>query len=344
MQITAADLSILVEGVLEGDPNIIISGPSRIENGAEGTISFLANMKYEPFIYTSKASAFLVNHDFQPSQQIDATLIRVNDVYKTITFLLEKFDEKVYKKPEISKFAIIDGKAKLGKHLSIGHHTIIEANVEIGDNCEIGHLVYIEDGVKIGNDVTIYAGSKILGKSLIGNNCVIQSNTVVGADGFGYLPEDNFYKKVPQLGNVILEDFVEIGSNCVIDRAVMGSTIIREGAKLDNLIQVGHNVEIGAHTVVAAQVGVAGSSTIGEWAQIGGQVGISGHIKIGDKVKIQAKSGVAGNIENDSVLAGNPAFNYSKFNRSYVIYRKLPELEERLIALEEKLKAIQDKS
>ena len=342
MQMTTADLSILVDGVLEGDPNIIITGPSRIESGEEGTISFLANMKYEEYIYTSKASAFLVSHNFKPNQVIDATLIRVEDVYKTITFLLEKFDEKVYKKPVISTHAIIEDSAKLGKGISVGHHTVIEGNVEIGDDCEIGPMVFIEEGVQVGANVKIYPGCRIMGKSIIGNNCVIQANSVIGADGFGYLPDDNFYKKVPQLGNVILEDYVEIGSNCVVDRAVMGSTIIREGAKLDNLIQIGHNVEIGAHTVLAAQVGVAGSSSVGEWAQIGGQVGISGHIKVGNKVKIQAKSGVASSIEDETILAGNPAFSYSKFNRSYVLFRKLPEMEERIKAMEDIQKTNQE--
>lgn len=338
MQITAGELAKLVNGKLDGNPDVIIYGPSRIEEGEEGTISFLANDKYEPYIYSSKASAFLVDRSFVPSETIEATLIRVDDVYSTITQLLEKFGNKQEKPASISDAAIISSSAKIGNNVSVGHYTIVEQDAIIGEGSVIHPQVFIGSNVKIGKGVVLFPGVKIMHESIIGDHCIIQSNSVIGADGFGYLPEENGYKKIPQLGNVILEDHVEIGSNCVIDRAVMGSTILREGAKLDNLIQIGHNVEVGKHTILCAQVGIAGSSKIGEWSQLGGQVGVAGHFEIAARTKVRAKSGIGKSIKKtDLLIGGNPAMELGKFNRSYVVFRNLPALQKRIDDIENKL-------
>lgn len=342
MQITAGDLAEMVNGQLEGNPNEMIHAPSRIEFGEKGTISFLANLKYESFIYEAKASVYLVPKEFQAKKEIDATLIRVDDVYKTIALLLDKFDQKEFVAPSISSLAFVHNEAKLGKDLEVGPFAVIE-KATIGDHCKIASNVFIEDGVEIGNHVQLLSGVRVLNKSKIGDYSIVHSNSVIGAEGFGYLPNEEGYDRITHVGNVVIEKNVEIGANCVIDRATMGATRIGEGAKIDNLVQIAHNVEIGANTIISAQAGIAGSTQIGDWCVLGGQSGISGHIKIGDRVKIQAKSGVAGNHEEGKLLAGNPAFEYNKYARSSVVIRNLPELLDRVNQLEKQIENLKKK-
>ena len=338
MQITALELAKLVNGTVEGDENVIISAPSKIEEGKAGTITFLANAKYEKYIYTTKASAVLVDREFKAQSKIDATLIRVDNVYETVASLLNQFgaakDGKG--KSEISPHAIIDSTAQIGADVYIGAGVVIGSKVKIAAGSQIHPQVYLGDGVEVGANSVIYAGVKIYRDCIIGQNCILHSNAVVGSDGFGFAPqEDGSYKKIAQLGNVVIEDWVEVGANTVIDRATMGSTVIRQGVKLDNLIQIAHNVEVGRNSVIAAQSGVAGSTKIGSQVMMGGQVGIVGHIEIADKVKIQAQSGVNSSIkEEGKAIFGTPAIGYKEFLKSYAIFRKLPSLLKRINKLE----------
>ena len=336
MQITAKKLSEVLNGTLEGDPNVLVHGPSKIEEGEPGTISFLGNPKYESYAYTTASSVLLVSKDFVPTQEIKATIIRVNDVYASIASLLEQFGADNKKSTGVDKNAFIHASAKLGNDISIGKFSVIEENTVIGEGTRIYSQVFIDVNVRIGENVIIYPGVKIFKDCIVGNNCVIHANAVIGSDGFGFAPQsDGQYKKVPQIGNVLIEDNVEIGANTVIDRATMGSTIIRSGVKLDNLIQIAHNVEIDENTVIAAQAGIAGSTKVGKGVQIGGQVGLVGHIQIADGTKIQAQSGVNKSIkQKDTAIYGSPALAYNDFLRAYAVYRRLPDLLKRLEALE----------
>jgi UDP-3-O-[3-hydroxymyristoyl] glucosamine N-acyltransferase len=339
MTITAEQLAALVGGKVEGDPSVKVQRPGKIESGQAGDICFLGNDKYEEFAYTTAASALLVPNTFVPKRPIAATLIRVEDVYTTLALLMEKFGKVAPPAvATISERASIHPSVKLGKNVNIGDFTIIEADVTIGDDCQIAGQVFIGKNTTIGFESIVYAGVKIYANSEIGSRCILQANAVIASDGFGFAPQaDGSYKKIHHAGNVILEDDVEIGANTTIDRASIGSTIIRRGAKLDNLIQVAHNVEIGENTVIAAQTGVAGSTKIGRQGRIGGQVGFAGHLKIGDHVQIQAQSGIANNQPDGAKLFGAPAFDYGQFVRSFTIFKKLPELWKRLNDLEKKI-------
>jgi UDP-3-O-[3-hydroxymyristoyl] glucosamine N-acyltransferase len=340
MQLSARELAAFLGGVVEGDPEVKVSRPSKIEEGGVGTISFLGNLKYEPYAYTTSASILLVSKDFKPSAPVKATLIRVDDVYASVASLLEQFGQQATaREAVISDKACIDPGAKIGDAVSIAAFAVIEHGAVIGSSCTIMSHVVIDKDVQLGKKVKVYPGAKILAGSRIGDNCIIHSNVVIGSDGFGFAPqEDRTYKKVIHVGNVVLEDNVEIGANSTIDRATMGSTIIREGVKLDNLVQVGHNVEIGAHTVIAAQTGIAGSTKIGRNCRIGGQVGFVGHVQIADGTQIQAQSGIAGAVEvPNQALFGSPAIPYRDFIRSYAVFKKLPELYKQLTRLEKKL-------
>lgn len=339
MQISARDLSLLLNGTLEGDPDVLVSGPSKIEEGIPGTLTFIANPKYEPYVYTTKASILLASKDFKPSQAISITIIRVDDVYGSIAMLLDKFGAEIPQQSGTSSDAKIDSTTKIGEGTSVGHFTVIEKNVSIGKNCVIYPQVYIGENVKIGDNVTLHSGVKIYHACQLGSNIILHSNVVIGADGFGFAPQpDGTYKKVAQIGNVLIEDNVEIGSNTTIDRATMGSTYIRKGVKLDNLIMIAHNVEIGENTVIAAQTGIAGSTKIGKNCMIGGQVGITGHIQIADFTKIQAQSGISKTIkETHTAWYGSPAFKYSDFLKSQIVFKKLPDLEKKLDELEKRL-------
>ncbi|MBK7871776.1 MAG: UDP-3-O-(3-hydroxymyristoyl)glucosamine N-acyltransferase [Saprospiraceae bacterium] len=340
MQLSASEIAQLLNGSVEGDPQVKVNRPSKIEEGGIGTITFLANSKYEEFAYTTTASVLLVSRGFVPKQQISATLIRVDDVYNSISFLLEKFGNQVVINTGISSQAFIHPTAKLGQDVSVEMFSVIEEGVIVGDGSRIASQVYIGRNVELGKNVILYPGVKIMQDCKIGDNCIIHPNVVIGGDGFGFAPQANgSYKKVPQTGNVVIESDVEIGAGTTIDRATMGSTIIRSGVKLDNLIQIAHNVEIGENTVIAAQAGIAGSTKIGKNCRIGGQVGFAGHIIIADGTQIQAQSGIASSIEEpNTALFGSPAIGYKDYIRSYAVFKKLPELYRLLAELEKQVK------
>lgn len=340
MQISAKELSKALNGTIEGNPDVIVSRPSKIEEATEDSICFFANPKYEHYVYTTKAAIILVSNEFVPSQPITATLIRVEDVYKSVSFLLENFAQKDDNQGEISPQAAIDPSAIIGKNVTIGPFVVIESGAEIGDNTSLQAQVFVGKNAKVGANCTFFSGVKIYHDCEVGNDCILHANVVIGGDGFGFAPEaDGTFKKVAQIGNVILEDKVEIGANSTVDRATMGSTIIRQGVKLDNLIMIAHNVEIGKNTVIAAQTGVAGSTKIGENCMIGGQVGFVGHIQVANGAKIQAQSGVARSIKKENTsLYGSPAIDYANYLRSYAVFKNLPELSKKVNRLEKDLK------
>lgn len=338
MKFTAEQIAGILEGEIVGDPNIEVSRLSKIEEGAEGSLTFLSNPKYINYIYTTKASITIVNDTFVPELPITTTLIKVADAYKSFSKLLEFYNQVKLNKNGIETHSFISVSAKYGENLYLGSFGYISDNVVLGNNVKIYPGSFIGDNVTIGNNVIIFAGAKIYSESVIGNNCTIHSGVIIGADGFGYAPnEDGTYNKIPQIGNVIIEDNVEIGANSTIDRATLGSTIIRAGVKLDNQIQIAHNVEIGKNTVIAAQTGIAGSTKVGENCMIGGQVGIVGHLTIGNNVRIQAQSGVAGNIKDNEVLQGSPTFGYSDFSKSYVHFKNLPKLVKEIEELKKQI-------
>lgn len=336
MQLSAQEIAKILDGSVEGDPEVLVSGPSKIEEGGPGTITFLANPKYEEFAYSTTASVLLVSQDFQPKKPISATLIRVENVYTALSILLENFGDQTDTNVGISEYAAVDKSAQIGEDVAVGMFSIIEANARIGAGCRIAAQVFIGRNVELGKNVIVHPGVRIMHSSKIGDNCVLHPNVVIGSDGFGFAPqEDGAYKKIPQTGNVVIENNVEIGSGTIIDRATMGSTIIRSGVKLDNLIQVAHNVEIGENTVIAAQVGIAGSTKIGKNCRIGGQVGFVGHVTIADGTQIQAQSGIASHVkEPNTALFGYPAINYRDYVKSYAVFKKLPELYKRIAELE----------
>jgi UDP-3-O-[3-hydroxymyristoyl] glucosamine N-acyltransferase len=339
--INAAQLAEILQGQVEGNPEVIVNRPSKIEEAEAGSIAFLGNLKYEHYAYSTKASILLVGNDFKPAQPITATLIRVSDVYASVALLLEKFGQaQQTDRKEISMKASIHPTVLLGEQCAVGDFSIIEENANIGANTTIYGQVFIGKNAKIGMNVTLYPGVKIYHDCEVGDNCILHANVVIGSDGFGFAPNsDGSFKKVPQIGNVLIENDVEIGANTTIDRATMGATIIRAGVKLDNLIQIAHNVEIGRNTVVAAQAGIAGSTKIGEHCMIGGQVGIVGHIKIADGTKIQAQSGVAASItEPKTAIYGSPAIGYAQFLRAFAVFKQLPEVLKRLQYLENQSK------
>lgn len=343
MEFTASAIAQFLKGVVEGNPDVKVNNIAKIEEGAAGCLSFLANPKYEKYIYSTQSSVVLVNNDFVAAQPITATLIRVADAYQSFAFLLEMVAQSRADKKGISKQVEIEPTATIGENPYIGAFVYIGENVKVGNNVKLYPQVYIGDNVTIGDNSTLYAGVKIYQDCIVGKSVTIHAGTVIGSDGFGFAPaEDGNYKKIPQLGNVILEDNVEIGANTAIDRAVMGSTIIRKGAKLDNLIQVAHNVEIGENTVIAAQTGVAGSTKIGKSCMIGGQVGFIGHLNIPDGLKVAAQSGITTSLRNEGdVVQGAPAFNFGKYQRCYAVFKNLPDLRQQVIELQKKVKALE---
>lgn len=340
MVVTAKELSDMLGGEIVGDPTVEVSSPSKIEEGKEGTISFLANPKYEHFAYTTNASILLVGRNFEPSKNISSTLIRVDDVYASIGNLLNKFSDSIQNEYEHSSLAFIKEGGNIHSDTTIEAFTCIAADVEIGEGSIIRSHVSIEKGVKIGKHCKIYPGVKIYANSVLGDNVIIHAGAVIGCDGFGYSKDENGqYTKLNHVGNVVIENDVEIGANATIDRATMGSTVIKKGAKLDNLTQIAHNVEIGEHTVMAALSGIAGSTKIGKHVTMGGQVGVIGHRKIADGVMIQGKSGVISNVrEEGKRLYGYPAIEYSEYLKAYALMRQLPTMKARIEELEKKLK------
>jgi len=325
MILTAGVIAELLGGSVDGDSQVQVSTVSPIDNGSEGSLSFLANPKYTDNIYDTAASIVIVKDDFVASRSVKATLIRVSNPYSSFAILLQKYDEMNRPKAGIHPSAIIAETAKIGENVSIGAGVVIEDNVIVGNNTVIKAQTLVGAKAKIGENCTLHSGSKVLHNCVLGNNCTLHAGVIIGSDGFGFAPQDAEYSKIPQIGNVILENNVEIGANTTIDRATMGSTIICKGVKLDNLIQIAHNVEIGEHTVIAAQTGIAGSTKIGKRCMIGGQVGIIGHITIGDNVKIAAQSGVGSNLKDNITVQGSPAFEVGNYRRSYVSFKQLPD-------------------
>lgn len=338
MKFTAQQIAGILEGDVVGNPNAEVSKLSKIEEGFKGSLTFLANPKYTPFIYTTKASVTIVNKTFNPDNHLETTLIKVDDAYLAFSKILEYYNSVKLNKVGIEQPSFISESSKHGENIYIGAFSYIGDNVIIGNNTKIFPNTYIGDNVLIGDNTVIFSGAKIYSETIIGNNCVINSGAIIGADGFGFAPNElGSYNKIPQTGNVIIEDYVDIGATTTIDRATIGSTIIRTGVKLDNLIQIAHNVEIGKNTVIAAQTGIAGSTKIGENCQIGGQVGIVGHLVIGNNVKIQAQSGIGRNVKDNEVLQGSPALNYGDYNKSYVHFKNLPTIVKNINDIEKKV-------
>ncbi len=337
MKFKAEQIAEILEGDIVGNSQVEVSKLSKIEEGEEGALTFLANPKYTPYVYTTQASIVIVNKDFSPEQDLTATLIKVDDAYQSFSKLLEYYNKVKLNKFGVEQPSVISESSKLGTDVYVGAFTYIGENVIIEDNVKIFPNAYIGDNVTIGENSIVFSGAKIYSESIIGKHCVINSGAIIGADGFGFAPQENGeYKKIPQIGNVILEDFVDIGAATTIDRATLGSTVIRKGVKLDNQIQIAHNVEIGKNTVIAAQTGIAGSTKVGENCQIGGQVGIAGHLVIGNGVRIQAQSGIGRNIKDNETLQGSPAFGYGDWNKSYVYFKNLPKLAKTINELEKK--------
>ena len=335
MKFTAQQIAGILEGDVVGNPDIEVSKLAKIEEGFEGALTFLANPKYTPHIYTTKASVTIVNKTFQPENSIETTLIKVDDAYLAFSKILEYYNSVKLNKVGIEQPSFISDSSKYGDDVYIGAFSYIGENVVMGKNVKIFPSAYIGDNVVIDDNTTVFSGAKIYSETIIGKNCVINAGAIIGADGFGFAPnEDGSYSKIPQTGNVIIEDNVDVGAATTIDRATLGSTIIRAGVKLDNQIQIAHNVEIGDNTVIAAQTGVAGSTKIGKNCQIGGQVGIAGHITIGNNVRIQAQSGIGRNVKDNEILQGSPAIKLSDYNKSYVHFKNLPTIVKNINDLE----------
>ena len=339
MKFTAAQIAGILEGEVVGNPDAEVFKLSKIEEGTEGSLTFLANPKYTNYIYSTKATVTIVNNTFDPEQEITTTLIKVEDAYKSFSKLLEYYNQVKLMKSGIEQPSVISDGVTYGSDLYLGSFCYVGKNVTIGNNVKIYPNSFIGDNVTIGDNCVFFAGVRIYSETVIGNRCTIHSGTIIGSDGFGFAPqEDGSYVKVPQIGNVIIEDDVEIGACTTVDRATLGSTIIRKGVKLDNHIQVAHNVEIGENTVIAAQTGIAGTTKIGKNCLIGGQVGFAGHLTIGDGVKIQAQSGIGKNLEAGEVVQGSPAFNYGDFAKAFVHFRNLPKIVSDLEELKNTIK------
>lgn len=327
LSFTAEQIATIINGTVEGNPQATVSTFSKIEEGLPNSLSFLANPKYTSYIYDTKASIVLVNKDFQPEKPLETTIIRCESAYTALAILMEMVDKLKNEKTGIEPMCYIDDSAIVGENVYVGAFAYIGKNVKIGNDVKIYPQVYLGDNVQVQAGSVLYSGVKIYHDCQIGKDCIIHSGVVVGGDGFGFAPQsDGTYKKIPQLGNVIIENNVEVGANTTIDRAAIGSTIIRQGVKLDNLVQVAHNVEIGENTVMAALVGIAGSSKVGRNCMFGGQVGIGGHISIGDNSSIGAQSGIISNVKPESKIIGSPAIPVKQFFKSSILFGKLPEI------------------
>lgn len=340
MNFTASLIAEFLKGSIEGNPDASVSDISKIEEGKPGTLSFLANPKYEKYIYDTQSSIVIVNADFKPTKEISATLVRVENAYESFAALLRLYEQSKPKKSGISKRAAISDSAILGKDLYVGDFTVISENASIGDGVQLYPQVYVGDHVKIGEGTILHPGVKVYEGCVIGANCVIHAGAVIGADGFGFAPnEENNYEKIPQVGKVLIEDHVEVGANTTVDRATMGATILRKGVKLDNLVMIAHNVEVDENTVIAAQSGISGSTKVGKNCMFGGQVGLIGHIKIASGVKIAAQSGITKDIKEEGiVIQGSPAFEFGPYQRSYLLFRNLPKIRDQINDLERKVK------
>jgi UDP-3-O-[3-hydroxymyristoyl] glucosamine N-acyltransferase len=342
MQFSALQLATMLDGKLEGNPDVKVSNIAKIEEAGEGMLSFIANPKYEEFIYTTNASILIVNESLVIERPIKSTLIRVKDAYSSFALLLEQYRYLTGNKSGIQQPSYIPTSVKMGENVFVGAFAYLGENVVLGNNVKIYPGVYLGDNVIVNNDSILYPGVKVYDNCIVGSRVMLHAGCVIGGDGFGFAPQpDSSYKKVPQIGNVVIHDDVEIGANTTIDRATMGSTVIRKGVKLDNLIQVAHNVDIGTNTVIAAQTGVSGSTKIGQNCVIGGQVGMVGHIHIADGTKINAQSGLSKSITiPNTSLTGSPAYDYKSSLKSQAIFRNLPDLEKRVKELEEMVKQL----
>lgn len=343
MQFTAEMIAGLLNGTIVGDKNATVSTVSSIDGGKSGSLAYLTNPKYEEFIYTTQASIVLVDNEFEPKKEVSTTLIKVANVGECVLSLLEMYNASRPRKKGISKLASISEEAHIGEECYVGDFTVIERGVKIGNGCQIYPQCYIGDNVTIGEGTKIYPGVKIYEGCVIGANCILHSGVVIGADGFGFAPrEDGTFAKIPQLGNVIIEDNVELGANTCIDRAKTDSTIIRHGVKLDNLIQIGHNVEVGNDTVMSAQVGIAGTSKVGANCFVAGQVGVADHVTIGNRVQIGSKSGIDKNVGDGEIRFGYPALPGLQYHRSFAVFRQLPDMAAKLRELEKRLSKVEE--
>ena len=346
MEFSAQQIADFLKGEVQGDPSVKVSDFSKIEEGKPGTLSFLSNPKYSHFIYESKASIILVNKTFQLENAVQATLIKVEDAYQSLALLMTLVEQATAKKTGVSSLANISESAVIGENAYIAPFVTVGNNVKIGNNVSLHSHVTIEDGVQLGDNVLLYANVCIYNDCIIGKDCILHSGVVIGADGFGFAPqEDGSYKKIPQMGNVILEDDVEIGANSTVDRATIGSTIIRRGVKIDNLCQIAHNVEVGENTVMAAQTGISGSTKVGKNCILAGQVGIAGHLIVADRTTLGAKTGVANTIkEPNQAYQGYPAIPVMNFRRSSIVHKNLPELQKSLYEMEKRIKELENKN
>lgn len=344
MDFSAQQIASFVQGEIVGDANVTVNTFAKIEEGKPGSITFLSNPKYEHFIYDTDASIVLVNRDFIPEKPIKATLIKVDNAYETLAKLMTLYEQSKTQNKGIASTAIIAKSAKIGKDVYIGAYVVIDDDVVIGDNTQIYPHTYVGKNASVGEGSLIYSGVNIYHDCQIGNHVTLHSGVVIGADGFGFAPTPEGYNKIPQIGNVIIEDNVEIGANTCVDRATMGSTIVHKGVKLDNLIQIAHNDEIGANTVMAAQAGVAGSAKVGEWCVIAGQVGITGHLTVGNHVILGPQSGIISSIKDGSRLIGSPPMEEKPFFKSQAVLRKLPDMYRELNALRKELDELKDKT
>ena len=337
MEFSAKQIAEFIQGTIVGDENATVHTFAKIEEGMPGAISFLSNPKYTHYIYDTQSSIVLVNKDFTPEKEVKATLIKVDNAYESLAKLLNLYEMSKPKKTGIDPLAYIAPTAKIGENTYIGPFACVGDNAVIGDNTSLHPHATVGSGAKVGSDCILYPHATVYHDCRVGNGCILHAGSVIGADGFGFAPSPEGYEKIPQIGIVILEDNVEIGANTCIDRATMGATVIHKGVKLDNLIQIAHNVEVGSNTVMASQVGIAGSTKVGEWCMFGGQVGLAGHIKVGDKVNCGAQSGIANNTKSGSTIMGSPAFEVKGFMKSSAAFKKLPEIYLELNALKKEL-------
>lgn len=346
MEFSASQIAGLLNGQVVGNPDVTVSGLAKIEEGVSGSLSFLSNPKYEEYIYTTGSTICIVNDSFEPSKPlpVSLTLVKVEDAYACFAKLLDIYNQMSKKQPKVEQPSYVADSASVGEGLYLGAFAYIGEGSKIGNNVTIYPNAYIGDNVEIGDDSIIYAGVKIYSGCIVGKRCVLHAGVVIGSDGFGFAPDEKgVFSKVPQIGNVILEDDVEIGANSTVDCATMGSTIIRQGVKIDNLVHLAHNVEIGAHSAMAAQVGVAGSAKIGKHVMVGGQAGISGHLTIADGTKIVAQSGIPSTVKKPDTLMGSPGISIDDFKKSYFGFRKLPFILQKITEFDQKLKSLDKK-
>ena len=340
MEFSAKQIAEYIQGVIEGDENATVHTFAKIEEGIPGAISFLSNPKYTHYIYDTQSSIVLVNKDFAPEKEVKATLIRVDNAYESLAKLLNLYEMSKPKKTGVDPLAYIAPTAKIGQNVYIAPFACVADGAEVGDNTVLHPHATVGTSAKVGSDCILYPHATVYHDCRVGNHCILHAGSVIGADGFGFAPSPEGYEKIPQIGIVILEDHVEVGANACIDRATMGATIIRKGVKLDNLIQIAHNVEVGSHTVMASQVGVAGSTKVGEWCMFGGQTGLAGHIKIGNKVNLGAQSGVPGSIKDGQNLIGTPPMELKAYFKSSAVFRKLPDMYHELNSLKKEIEEL----